>query len=289
MHKFLLLCLSIFTLNILSADEKIQTLHFGYYLPSMNDIDAKDIKISLEFWAQELATGANYQLKSHFYNNLNKLKKDLKEEKIDVVSASLLVLAKDFKKGTFQNGFKAVSSNPESQNKLLILARKNSKINSLKDLKNKRILRIKNLDLEALYLNTLLQKSFQKDAKEFFKKNIFVKSYSKAVMQLFFKKADAAIVTEDAFLLASEMNPQIKKQLKVIRDHKINLINGALFRKNVPKHKVKIFTQNALNLHKTARGQQILTVFKADHIIEGKVDDLDKVRILYNQYIALKK
>ncbi len=288
-RRFILVLLMSTLLHSLIAKESKISLHFGYYLPSFSDTDPKDIKISLDFWAKEISKTNNFNLKSYFYKDINKLKADVASKKLDAVTASILILAKDFKPNTFQKGFNAVGQNPQAQNKLLLLVRKGTPYKSLKDLKHKNIARISNHEMEALYLNIKLQESFHQDANQFFKKNIFLKNYAKAILKLFFKKTDAALVTQEAFNLASELNPQIKKRLKIIDSYNVRLRNISLFRKNLPKDIIDKFMSTALKLHLTPRGKQILTIYKADHIISAKASELINIRKLYQKYLTLKK
>jgi len=287
MKKILVLFLVIISmLNILHAGEK-NVLNMAYHLPSMKNIDAKDIKISLEFWAKELSLQTDIRMNSHFYKDINKLKKDFDAGNIDVIAASSLIFIQNFDLSTLQDGFKSIGKDDKAQNKLLLLVQKNAKINSLKDLRYKKIVRL-NSDLEELYLNTQLQKEFKKDADQFFKKNIIVKKYSKAILKLFFKKADVALVTESAFNLASEMNPQIKKRLKIIKKDDLQLMNSSFFRKGADKEKIQTFKEHAFKIHETKRGEQILTVFKSDRVVESKLEELESVKKIYQEYLALR-
>jgi ABC-type phosphate/phosphonate transport system substrate-binding protein len=278
----------IFSLSTLHASEKKDVLNIAYYLPSMKNNDAKDIKISLEFWAKELSLQTDIKMNSFFYKNINNLKEDFDAGNIDVVAASSLVFIQYFDPSTLTDGFKSIGKDNEGQNRLLLIVQKNAKIKNLKDLKYKKIVRL-NSDLEELYLNSQLQKDFKKDTDQFFKKNIIVKKYSKAILKLFFKKADVALVTEAAFNLASEMNPQIKKRLKIIKKADLQLISSSYFRKGVDKKKIQTFKEQAFKIHKTKRGAQILTVFKSDRVVESKLEELDSVKKIYEEYIALKK
>jgi len=274
--------------STLHATERKDMLNIAYHLPSMKNIDAKDIKISLGFWAKELTQQTAMKMTSYFYKDIKKLKKDFDDKKIDIVAASPLILIQNFDLSTLKDGFKSVAKNEESQNRLLLIVQKDAKINSLKDLKYKKIARL-NSDLEELYLNTQLQKDFHKDADQFFKKNIVVKKYSKAILKLFFKKADVALVTESAFNLASEMNPQIKKRLKILKKENIQLMSSSYFRKGVDKAKIQKFKKQAFKIHETQRGEQILTVFKSDRLVESTMEELKAVKKIYQEYLALKK
>ncbi len=286
---FLLFFTLLFCADILYAQEKKTTMHFAYYMPSMINVKGKDVKISLGFWAQELADVVNVDIKNHFYKDIDKLRADIEAKKVDMVSASHLIFATELNSDLFQDGFETVTNDEKSNNKLLLLTHYDSSIDSLKALKGKKVARIKNHDMEKLYIDTQLKKAQKQISDRYFGKNIYVKQYSKAILKLFFKKVDAAFVTQSSFDLAAELNPQIKKKLRVLESADLHLKSFALFRKGVEQEKIDIFFKEALRLHESQRGKQILTVFKADRIKKSDINDLKSVRALYNEYLALNK
>ncbi len=200
----------------LYADMKQNQMIFGYYLPSLCDTDPKDIKISLDFWAKEIGGKNDFVVKSKFYKNLNKMKRDFREKKIDVLTASGLILATKFNSNEFYEGFQAMTNDFENKNRLLLLVHRDKHYQKIADLRNKTIARLRNEDVENLYFNLHLQKQFHRDSNTFFKKTVFTKSYSKAILKLFFKKVDAALVKQEAYDLALELNPQIGTKLKAL-------------------------------------------------------------------------
>ncbi len=274
--------------GILQAKEQ-QALHMGYYLPSFHNVSEKDIKISLNFWAKEIGVKTGLKLENHFYKNSRQLKKDFYSGKIDSVNISLPKIASLFDIKDLKKGFRPVIDGQENGTEMLILVRKKSPYKSLKDLRYKHILRLPNNDLENLYLDTILLKQFHKDAKHFFHKTLYVKQYNQAIMKLFFKKSDAALVTRQSYELAAELNPQISRILKPVYRFTIPVNNGTFFSKDYSDENIIDYQKIAQGLNRTPRGRQILQVFKCDKIVENSLNDIRIVQKVLLEYQQLKQ
>ena len=261
----------------------------GYHMPSLNNVSAKDVKISLNFWAKELGAKTGMRLENYFYKSITKLKHDFEAGKIDSVNASLPLIASYFDIDMLKNGFRPVIEGQENGMEMVLLVQSKSKYRSLKDLRHKRILRLSSNDLEKLYLDTILQKKFHADARDFFRKTFYVKHYNKAIMKLFFKKADVALVSRQAFDLAAELNPQIAKKLKILYTFSTQVNNGSFFRKDYPIEYISNYQKIAFQLNQSIRGKQILQVFKCDKIVENSLDDIKVVKQLQQEYHRLKQ
>ena len=98
---------------------------------------------------------------------------------------------------------------------------------------------------------------------------------SKSVMQVFFKQADAALVTMGAFDLVCEMNPQVKKNLRVLSVSQPFVAVGFIFN---PAFQGPIRDQvekAVMELQNTPSGQQVLTVFQASRMERHPVSIMD--------------
>jgi ABC-type phosphate/phosphonate transport system substrate-binding protein len=96
---------------------------------------------------------------------------------------------------------------------------------------------------------------------------------SKAVLPVYFQQADVCLVEHRSFLLMSELNPQLSRDLQVIlRSPKIVPHMLAFHRRCAPA-KQAAFRKALLDLHQSAAGKQALTLFQsgklltADHTI----------------------
>ena len=95
---------------------------------------------------------------------------------------------------------------------------------------------------------------------------------SKAILQTFFGKSDAALVTKNAFDIACELNPQISQKLKVLYQSQpfIQFLFVFMDYGKEQNHKKAIenWEKAIMELHKTPGGKQVLTVFKSTRMLK---------------------
>jgi ABC-type phosphate/phosphonate transport system substrate-binding protein len=292
MKSRVLLCLwfvLFFIASGFAAD--IKTLHMGYHLPSLHKVSQKDIKICLDFWGKELGRKSGLTVENHYYQDIHRMRDDLKAGKLDTVNASLPLFSTQFASGMLHDGFKLVTKGQEDGVEMLLIAKGNSAdALSLKDFRHKTLVMIKDESLEKLYLDLILERKFHQTTDIFFKKIMGVKKYNAAIVKLFFNKADIGLVSKRAFDLAGDLNPQVRQKLHIVYRFIIKANNATFFRES-PKlcHNMNFFREIALHLHQTVRGKQILEVFNADYILENSLDDVTYVREMQKELARLKQ
>jgi len=112
---------------------------------------------------------------------------------------------------------------------------------------------------------------------------------NQSILSVFFKKNDAAVVREGAYLIAGELNPQIRKKTSVIASSP-NLINYFLAVQNdMNRQYCKEVTDESLNLPLTIEGKQILSLMKTEKIYELNEDDFHDTEKLFNRFNKLFK
>ena len=103
-----------------------------------------------------------------------------------------------------------------------------------------------------------------------------VENPSKAILQVFFNQADGALVVEEAFDLACELNPQLRERLKVLATSPKFVISFFIFPpgKNGERNTEKL--EKAIrDLHTTPGGRQVLNVFKSNRVAKYPVSVLE--------------
>lgn len=111
-----------------------------------------------------------------------------------------------------------------------------------------------------------------------------VENPSKAVFQVYFQQADAALVTTRAFELACELNPQLRKELKVLAASPPFIISVLMFRPSYQgEHRDEL--EAAINvLHTTAGGRQLLTTFQCSRMERHPLSVLDDTKAFLAGY-----
>jgi ABC-type phosphate/phosphonate transport system substrate-binding protein len=170
------------------------------------------------------------------------------------------------------------------------LVRKDSEINSITQLKGKKLVTSKwtTGDLGGLYLETILLENKLPVTKQFFSEILQTETSNRAIVDLLFKKADVALVNENQFNIAAELNPQLRSNLKILSESEPYLIFVTALSKNTPTQEVKAIKNSLLTVHKTAKGRSVLNLLKIQGFQEISLADIDNVRLLIAKNNRLK-
>lgn len=172
----------------------------------------------------------------------------------------------------------------------VIITRKDSGIHSFSELKGKSVMIPSAAKFESshIWLEVLLMKAGKGGLDTFFS---FVKESPKlqnAIMGVFFRQADAAIVTRTGLNTSCELNPQLAAQLTVLAESP-NLSDAVvcLIPGTSEKFRTKIYNA-MLQLNETKSGKQIYTIFQTNGITPFKEEYLDGLEDLISEHKRLK-
>jgi ABC-type phosphate/phosphonate transport system substrate-binding protein len=166
--------------------------------------------------------------------------------------------------------------------------RKDSGIRSLRDLKNRSIVVTKRSsqygNLNHVWLETLLLREGIRESNRFFTTVKEVQTVKQVVMPVFFRQADACIVTRQVFELSAELNPQLGKQLTAIARID-NLAPGIIvIDRRLPDDIRQKIRQTLLTLHEAPDGQQLLMLFQVRKLVPFKPEYLKATEALFSEY-----
>jgi ABC-type phosphate/phosphonate transport system substrate-binding protein len=261
-------------------------LYMGYSSKTFLDVDMKDAVAALDVWVNELSAKEGFIAQNNIYEDLNVLVKDFQQGKLDfglVKSLDYLKIRKDVKPEiamTYVKGGKKTI-------RYHILVRTDSGVSNISGLRNKKLTMRKGDDMGLLFLNTLLLKNKQPESEKTFSFIDAKIRSSQVILSVFFGQSDACLTTDVAYRTMIELNPQIKEKLRIISSSD-ELVEGVnFFRKDYDEHNKKIVLERSLSLKETARGKQILLLFKIEKVALIEEKDLDTVRSLLSEYERL--
>lgn len=268
------------TLLSLGAKE----IKVAYYGGTMSEISKKDLLIATNIWIEEMAKDVGYGAKSTVYDTPEELMKAFEENKVDYVASSGLDFVEHFDLSKLSDGFMKGHEDGSTET-FVIVVKKDSNIKNVVDLQSKRVAMQKNDKIMNLYIeNNILDNNLEYD--------VVYEVHStrqRAILQLFFDKVDAAIVTNKSFKLFSEMNPQIKKTIKILKATSLQATNFGFIRKSLDEKTRNIMNIRAVSLDKDDRGKQLLSLYKVEIVVESKLEDLGPTRNVYEKNMKLKK
>jgi len=285
--KFISLIL-IFFISLEAKD--MQHGSVGYLVDGMNDVKYKDARIAFQMWFEDLATNNNIVADIKYYEEAQNIVQDFQDKKIYflIVNPIFYLKYRDILDPLAKEYWVMQKNNKKSM-RYIVLAKQGSSVESLADLKGKRVATRSDNYLGKMFLDAEILTTMHRETNNYIQEFVDSKKFSTALLQTYFSKVDACIVPEYTLDLVAEMNPALKKELKVIaRSEEIFFPIIATFHIETTKEVIDQFKKSVENIHKSARGENILNLFKMQGL---RVISKEKIRPLveyYNQYLELK-
>lgn len=285
----LLLAVQLFRVHYCVADTSSfteNTLRAGFFLKSFPDVTRTDLDVGVKYWGEEIGKAKAIPVLINFYEDIEVMRADFEKGKINYIVASAWVVATQFNRELLADGFKA-SRTGISLDNLIVVTRKDTGLNTFKNLAGKKLGLLNNDPISDAYLDVLSISNFGKPYKQVFTKPIQESKSTKLVINLFFKKTDAIVTYQSPYELAMELNPQIKEQTQVI-EHITGIPWGTgYFHKNVDPVFRELVIKEATKIKDNARGKQLIQFFNADQFERSKLSDLDGTDVLKKRYLQL--
>jgi ABC-type phosphate/phosphonate transport system substrate-binding protein len=267
-------------------------LRMGYSGDVYPDINNKDVNAAVSVLTRRIVWEKIGKGDARCYDSLREMERDFRDGKIQV----LAMPAEAFMELRNRIPIEPVlvsSTGTGHDTELLLLVRKDSGIRSVCDLRKRSIaMPMRNHqygDLYYIWLETLLMREGAgHDIDSFFSSVREMRTVAKVVMPVFFRQADACIVSRQVFDLTTELNPQIGRELTAIAGIG-KLAHGVIaFDRRLPEETKRKFREAFLTLHETPDGQQLLMLFQVRKLIPFQPDYLKATEALFSEYRTLR-
>lgn len=277
-----------FSFEINAEPNRFEELNIraGFFLTSFPYISRTDAEIGLKFWGEQVGKSQNINVNIDFYNNIKQMRADFDVGKINFIVASPIVILKNFERASLANGFTLSRQGLSSEN-LVIVTRQHESLDEFKNLVGKKIGLLSNDNISEAYLDFLSLKYLAQPYQKRFSKVVFFNKKTQLVYDLFFKKVDAIIIFESSYLVAAELNPQIKQTTQIISSLPDLKIGLGLFHKSVPAEFREKIISYWVNLGKTPGDQYLLQMFQSDTFERVSLEDLSSTEDFLSDYQGL--
>jgi phosphonate transport system substrate-binding protein len=258
-----------------------------FYPPLSENISRADVIVSFSLWVQEQAASVGVLASDvKLFDSIDEMSAAFEAGTINLISAPPLTIALHFKRENLADGFYGLRE-PGKLDSVLLVVRTDKNIETLKDLRGKRLVMPENHELAEVFLDTLVLKAYQIPYKQLFTHIKIMKKDKRILLDLFFDKADVAMVNEGSYQLMKELNPQLNEKLKVIASYPAKSKNYTYVNKHYP-FRQKII-DNYLRMTSSVRGRQFLNLFQMGTLEVCTVKELDAYDDLYREYNGLIK
>ena len=292
MHRYISKFFAVITLSgslLVQAAETPYALVVGSSVIGTRENNKQDVHLGFNALFNSLLASENIQCEFKDFDKSEYLKESIKNKEVNGMFGSPLeyIQSEIWLTNTYlMSGI----INDHYKSKILILVRKDSEINSIEQLKGKKIAAQIGViqDLGGLYLETLLLEKKLPLPSVYFSEIIKTDTSNVALVNLFFKKADVALMSESEFNIAAELNPQMRIQTKVIQASEPYITFVSATSKSVPTEKMEAIKKALLSVEKSNKGRSVLKLVKLDGFKIIGLNELENVRALVEKNRLLK-
>ena len=169
---------------------------------------------------------------------------------------------------------------------LLLLVAKGQTLSSIRQREERSLILEtgSNGELSKLWLDTLLYGKGFAQSEQFFTRINRVSKPGRAVLPVFFKQADACVVTRHALNVIQELNPQIGKQVTALHqsDGLVRLLICAT--ENPSREDIELLIEKAVNMTENPESHQAMTILQMKRFIRINLEDLAATEALLNSH-----
>jgi ABC-type phosphate/phosphonate transport system substrate-binding protein len=249
-----------------SSDDGIsRTLRTGYLSRVFHDIDIRDARAATELLAKEMSSsmGFNSNPKVSIYYDAGAMAAAVVRGELDLVSMPTIDYLRMRGSVPLIPAFVGAHNNGMGSRYVLIV-RRDGGIGTIAELKGKSIsvLPLSKHEPSHIWLEVQLMKAGKAVSERFFSRVRESAKVSNAIMGVFFRQSDAAIVTRAGFDASCLLNPQMGRDLVVIAESG-NFSDGVTcFPANITDRMRSILTRGARELNQSTKGRQLYTIYQ---------------------------
>ncbi|HOY69905.1 MAG TPA: PhnD/SsuA/transferrin family substrate-binding protein [Methylotenera sp.] len=175
----------------------------------------EEVELGFNSELDKISKDKDYSLKIKVFPSDVELKKMISEHKAEGYFGSPVIFVEQM--NTFGADHLYVPIiNHQAKQRYVILVRNDSGVKQLAQLKQKRIAYCTTDEVGVLFLQQALKDKNLGLSDTFFSKIIIKKNPNLVASAVFFKETEAAVILENDFMVAAELNPQLQKQMHVI-------------------------------------------------------------------------
>ena len=259
----------------------------GFLQSTFQETDPRDAKAAMEVHIREILRNSGLKMPTLLvmFTNMTNLTDALRNGELELVTIPTIDYLRIRDTIPLIPAF-VRSDNNGTGNRYVIIARKDSGIRSLSDLKGKSIMipPIGIYEPAYIWLDNLLIKSGKKERNHFFGPIKEVRKASSSIMGVFFRQSDAAVVTRAGFDINRQLNPPLETQLTVLAESP-SLINEVVcFIPDTSEQFRSVVYNSMLRLNEYNGARQIFTMLQITGMTPFKPANFENVVNLFNEH-----
>jgi len=265
------------------------TAVIGYSSSIFTHLVKENSQAAARLWSNLVIRNNNGSAETRIFQNCSEMEKELKEGKIDL----LILLSNEYlglkNRGLLEPLFISARGE-ELYDTFILITRKDSGIHSVVDLRGKAFLQQSgsHCEIHRLWFDMLMMKQGVHEPGRFFSFLKDVIGPSQAVMPVFFKRADACILSRRSFDVMAELNPQLRRDLQIIEASTPVATGVICIRKGCDRVQRERLIEVLETLDRDVEGRQLLTLFRMSRLVPFRPEYLTSVEAFLKEYNELR-
>lgn len=250
-------------------------------------MNRNDANAAITAWARTITRhrGIHVDVRTRIFDTPEELFRAIRGNEVDAVSMlsdQFVALDSDLQ----ADAIFVSTRNRDYTEQYVLLTRQDGALRSVTDLPGHTLTLQSSArtSLATYWLDTLLATHSLGPAEGVVKELTRTVNASKAVLQVYFRQADACVVTTNVFSLACELNPQLAKELRVLAISPPVVPSLFFFQPRYTSPVRASLEPAIVALEQTPAGQQVLTVFQGDGMLRLPSSCLEETRKLLLAY-----
>ena len=266
-------------------------VRYGLLLSTFTEVNPNDALAATETWSAAVgrATGAWKATEATLFPDAATMVKAVNANRVDVIaltSAEYLAVEST----VLADPFLVYELYGQVEAEYVLLVRNN--IRSIAELRDGRLAIAKtsaSREMADTWLDVVLLENGLPEKERAFSQVNVTKKRSQAIVAVFFKQADAAVVTRTAFQTAVELNPQLGREIKVLAQSPKLLTGLACIRRSIDMAARRRYVEQATKLHEQTGLRQTFLILQVTRLVAWDPHFLDTARALNARYDALRR
>lgn len=232
------------------------------------DVNLNDARAALAIWLQRMSVDLNLRVEYNpaIFDTTEDIFRRVRAGQVDAVALNVVEYrqiadALDPKEIVSESG----DSGPEQY---VLLTKRSSGIQRLPELRGRRltVLTGPKMCVAPIWLINQMEDAKLGEPAGFFGSVISSAKPSRVVLPVFFGQADACLASKHAFDTMCELNPQLGKDLTMIKSSPSLVVTFYIFRKNYRSVNRERFVNIYANVQGSTAGRQLATLFHFDRL-----------------------
>jgi phosphonate transport system substrate-binding protein len=255
----------------------VDQFRIGFTRSIFKNRNEGDILAAMGVWARTITRERGIQVNPDMlvYDSLAEAVDNVRTKQVEAITLSLAEYS-SFPADLLCGPYFRHETHGGTHVEFVLLGQKGSRGVQMEDLRGATLIAHDGTDLPlgVDWLDAHLMMSGLGPLSNFFSRVDRSSKLSSAVLRVFFGKNEACLVMREGFESMAELNPQVSKQLTVIRASPRIIPSLFSFRSTLSEADKQLLFREILRLHESVTGEQVLRIFKSSRMAEVDGEEL---------------